>query len=306
MRAGDYVTETCCGESSEIGQAHRGAPSQSIGSSRPDCHWCCCLIHLVPQPDRQRGGAGGIGLRGCRAWCRDDHVRGPLGRADIGQGWRRDAAGYGLHEPRCARQVSPRGHRRLPREEFLAADGGDNRIWQATRRIPDGAAGSAQCQLALRFPGEPAVRSRRRLPLGPGLRGPLRDKRLRGGLRTGTRRRLAPLGRRQQGGNRSRQRPHHHVQPPRRHCGPYGRRDSRRSGPGRGGQHRMVDGMPPALRDHSQRPPHEPAEVGPDARPACGRQWIRGDAELPARIRLPLPGDNQLGAAAEPRSRRRP
>lgn len=72
---------------------------------------------------------------------------------------------------------------------------------QAAGRLPDGTAGPPQCQLSFRFPHQPADRDGRGFPSWPGLRGALRDIGVRRRFRRGAGCRLAPLGRRQPGGN---------------------------------------------------------------------------------------------------------
>ena len=101
----------------------------------------------------------------------------------------------------------------------------------------------------------------RRIPLGTGLRSRLRHARLRCRRRCGPGSRLAHLGRWQPGGNRARQRPGHHLQPPpgnRRHPGPIG---AGRRGHCGGWDYGLVHGLPPPLRDDRQRPAHQPQRL---------------------------------------------
>ena len=95
---------------------------------------------------------------------------------------------------------------------------GTVRYRQAAGRFPDGTAGPPECQLSFRVPHQSADGDGRGFPPWPGLRGAVRHHRLRSRFRRGSGCRLASLGRRQPGGNRPRQRPHHHVQPPRVDC----------------------------------------------------------------------------------------
>ena len=122
--------------------------------------------------------------------------------------------------------------------------------------LPHGPAGITGALVPVRAAHQPPDGIRGRIPLGPGLRGPLRHPGLLRRRRCGAGRRVAPVGRRKPGGNRPRQRSHHHVQPS---GGDRGQEGRLRAGGGNycpGGYHRILHRLPPSLRNHPQRLPH--------------------------------------------------
>ncbi len=122
--------------------------------------------------------------------------------------------------------------------------------------FPHGSAGIAGAIVPVRAAHQPPDGIRGRIPLGPGLCGPVRHPRLLRRRRCGAGRWVAPVGRRKPGGNRPRQRSHHHVQPSGGDRGQEGRLGTGGGSYCPGRYHRIFHRLPPSLRNHPQRLPH--------------------------------------------------
>ena len=135
-------------------------------------------------------------------------------------------------------------------------------------RLPHGPAGIAGAFVAVRAAHQPPDGRGGRIPLGSGLRRALRNPRLLCRRRCGAGRRVAPVGRRQPGGNRPWQWPHHHLQPPGGDRGQEGRLRARGGGHRQGRYDGILDRVPPAFRNHPQRLTYGSAGLDADSHQA--------------------------------------